>query len=176
MEIKSISQKIFRSSPSKIENNGSHTNPFGVSFKGNMISADVFETVAKKSNLVERFSELATKATNKGKMVTSAIVGSMGDVTSAISTRLNSVVSFGRRIGEGATKAWSYLNTKNLKMSLELVERRSKELLALNIIPESRYNVKNLKKLDPIGELEAMFQESANAKIMEAIAWITIKN
>lgn len=148
MEIKSISQKIFRTSPSKTETNCSHTNPFGVSFKGNMISADVFETAAKKSNLTEGLSGLAERVTNKSKMVTSAIVGSMGDMTSAISTRLNSVISFGKRIGENAVKAWSYINTKNLRMSLEIVERKSKELFNLDFMPETRYSVKNLMKLD----------------------------
>lgn len=176
MEIRSISAKIFKTAPGKIESNSAHTNPFGVNFQGNMIKADVFETEAK-SNII---GGLAEKVSNRGKMVVSAIVGSMGDMTSAISRRLDSVVSFGKRIGETATKAWSYLNTNNLKLSLEVVERKSKELFKLDLGKE--YRVKNLLNLEKTGKMDRfegmlseiidriMMEKAANAKVMEATA------
>ena len=48
------------------------SNPFGVSFKGNVIHADVFE-----STKIENNESIATKAANKGKLFVSALVGNI---------------------------------------------------------------------------------------------------
>lgn len=102
MEIKSISSisgKLFKTNTNKIEkseNRSSHTNPFGVSFKGNIINADVFE---ENSSLTER--------QNRGKMLVSTLVGSINSINSSISKRLNSVVNFGRRVGETTSDLWN---------------------------------------------------------------------
>lgn len=154
MEIKSISQKIFRTSPKVNENNASHTNPFGVNFKGKMISADVFES-AEKTGIV---SNIAEKVGNKCKMLTSAIVGSIGDMNSAISSRLNSVVDFGRRVKEninglglnisgGLSRTWDYLNNTNLFITMGL--RKNYDRLSL-------------------AEKALIYEDLVNAKVMEA--------
>lgn len=156
MEIKSISEKIFRTSPSKAENSSNHTNPFGVSFKGNMISADVFETAAKSDAGVR----LIEKVSNKGKMLASAIVGSIGDMNSAISTRLNSIANFGRRIGENVAKAWNWMNNTNLVINIDTAERVSKNLFKIDLMDESRFRVKNLMNhKNPNETLRPMFEE-----------------
>lgn len=154
MEIKSISQKIFKTSSAKIENS-KHTNPFGVNFKGNIISADVFESSEKADNVSFKGAEWAAKASGKCRMVASAIVGSIGDVTSAIKTRLNSVVDFGRRIKEGTTnlidRIPSMMGTESM----------------LNRINDYRvYNVSRLLKQQP-ESLENSFRELNLA--MEAV-------
>lgn len=140
MEIKNISNRIFKASPNKIENAGAHTNPFGVSFKGNIINADVFEKTENKSrisfgsNLVERVGE-------RSKLAMSAIVGSVNSVNQAFGARIDSIVKFGRRIKEnasrtweslnnikiedGITKAWDWLNTNNLRIRFDIVDKKA---------------------------------------------------
>lgn len=184
MEIKSVSKKLFRATP-KIEKNSNHTNPFGVNFQGNMIKADVFETEAK-ANLVNKISEAGRGI--KGKLAESALVGSLGNMSAAISQRLNSVVSFGRRIAENTTKfvedaskmgenaakslkdAWTFANTHNLKATFDIVERKSRGLFQLDILDKT-WSVDTLKGMEKEGEmsqLESMFAEVVNNKVMEA--------
>ena len=99
MEIKSISAKLFRTNVNKSENQSNqasnHTNPFGVSFKGNIINADVFED--KKSDLTEK--------QNRGKMLVSTLVGSIGALNATMSNRLNSVVNFCGRVKDSTVEA-----------------------------------------------------------------------
>lgn len=107
MEIKSISQKIFRTSPNKTENNhnkvdSNHTNPFGVNFKGNIIQADVFDK-SEKSSISFKGAEIAAKVANKGKIWSSAMVGALNmNINEAMSKMLNPVKSFGRKVKENA--------------------------------------------------------------------------
>lgn len=151
MEIKSISSissKLFRTTANKVEkseNRSSHTNPFGVSFKGNIINADVFEE--KNSSLTER--------QNRGKMLVSTLVGSINSINSSISNRLNSVVNFGRRIKESTTNAW------NRAQSIDMGTFLSERIPALG----GTYSVNNLQKR-PVSELEALLTEKISA--MEA--------
>ena len=117
MEIKSISKNFFKTSTSRIENNSTnnsnHTNPFGVNFKGNIITADVF--VRANSGLVEKVS-------NKSKMLTSAIVGSLNAFNQSMSTRLNSIVSYGKRLGTEVSQVLnreiSMPNINNIKAAV----------------------------------------------------------
>lgn len=161
MEIKSISQKIFRTSPNRINNSDSaHSNPFGVNFKGNIISADVFETTAAKTGLAEKVS-------NRGKMVVSAIVGSINDVNQAICKRLDSVVGMGRKIRENVelgvsnvrenmSKAWGYINSTNLFVTMGL---KNNDVL---------YKPKNLDKMS-LDERRTLLQGLIEEPVMEAV-------
>lgn len=160
MEIKSISKNLFRTSPNKIENSGSHTNPFGVNFKGNMISADVFET-ATKSNMA---SDLMERVSNRSKMVVSAIVGSINSVNQNISSRLNSVVSFGRRIKENAANLCKYLNETKLTINIGLSEKTSNDLFRMDLWSQGAYSINKLKKR-PVSELESMLEEAVAARV-----------
>lgn len=161
MEIKSISNRIFQPAKNKVENNSSQTNPFGVNFKGKMITADVFEPAASK---------LSEKVANKGKLLTSAIVGSINDVNEAIGRRLNSVVEFGRRIRENTSRfaqntknniseAWSYLNDTKLVMNIG----NSEPLLSLKRVNNS-WNKEMLRQKN-VSELEEMFTSLINTRI-----------
>lgn len=147
MEIKSISSisnKLFKTNANKIEkteNRSSHTNPFGVSFKGNIINADVFEE--KNSGLTER--------QNRGKMLVSTLVGSINSINSSISKRLNSVVNFGRRIGETTTNLWN--QARGVDMSTFFAGLPDK-MSAIG----GAYSVNNLQKR-PVSELEALLTD-----------------
>lgn len=64
------------------------SNPFSAtSFKGNVLTADVFET----------------KATKKNKLTYSALVGSINDAFPTFRKGIESVVAFGNRMKEGIT-------------------------------------------------------------------------
>lgn len=144
MEIKRISERIFKTPASRIENHENQTNPFGVSFKGNMITADVFETACPK---------LAEKAANRGKMWVSAIVGSMNDVNEAISKRLNSAMAFGSRVKENALRLGKYLNETKISINLGGADN------FFNLKwPQGSHSVKSLMKMDPEAELEDMLK------------------
>jgi len=150
MEIRSISEKIFRTSPSKTENSKcNQTNPFGVSFRGNVVSADVFECATKKSNIIEKVS-------NRSKMVMSAIVGSVNSASQVISSRFNSILSFGNRMHEGVKKAWN-----GMKSHMETLGSKSKEMIKndwLDRFCENR----------SVKELSSMFEEVIAARAARA--------
>lgn len=146
MEIRSISQKIFKSGQnSKVENNSRQTNPFGVNFQGNIIKADVFERSEAK---------LGQKIAQKGKMLSSAIVGSINSVNKAISQRLDSVVRVGKNLRQNVLKAGERVSSlwaqaKSIEISLGMPKMRD-----LALIP-NEYNITRLSKKDPsaLGDL-----------------------
>ncbi len=146
MEIRSISQKIFKSGQnSKVENNSRQTNPFGVNFQGNIIKADVFERSEAK---------LGQKIAQKGKMLSSAIVGSINSVNKAISQRLDSVVRVGKNLRQNVLKAGERVSSlwaqaKSIEISLGMPKMRD-----LALIP-NEYNITRLSKKEPsaLGDL-----------------------
>ena len=70
------------------------TNPFGVSFKGSVIHADVFEKVSE----VAQKETLRSKVANRGKLMVSALVGNINNFNDAMKSRMNSIVSFGKKV------------------------------------------------------------------------------
>lgn len=136
MQINKISQKVFTPRAKTTQN---HTNPFGASFKGNIITADVFES-AKKVGLREKISE---KITQKGRLAFNTVLGSINSLNQKISGRFDSVISFGRRMREGMKNVTEFLNESKLIFNFNSSERFFKMDLANN-----SYNVKNLVKRD----------------------------
>lgn len=83
-------------SPRKTE--GHSSNPFAAtSFKGNVLTADVFETKQNKPSM-------------KDKLKLSAFVGSIGDAFPTFRKGLESVIAFGGRMKEGFSSAINKLN------------------------------------------------------------------
>lgn len=73
------------------------TNPFAAtSFKGNVLTADVFETKDKPGMA--------------NKLKASALVSSISSMGSKIHAGLESVVSFGNRIKDNVVEGWNRLN------------------------------------------------------------------
>lgn len=144
LSINNISKNFFRTTAlKKVDKN--HTNPFGVSFKGNVLTADVFQT-ATKTNLIQ-------KASNKSKMLTSTIVGSINNFGSSISTRLNSVIEFGNRIKHNASEFWKKAQETEINFDMSKISTRLKKINLLN----ADYSVKSLVKR-PVSELEDMLK------------------
>lgn len=125
------------------------TNPFGVSFKGSVIQADVFES----SN-----SGVTNKISQKSKMFASAIVGGINNFNEAFKARMNSVVSFGRKISQNVSDTlnrWS-----NIEVSLNINDFA--ETVKNKMFPDSQYKVKNLAKKSA-SELGDLLQAAMSA-------------
>lgn len=148
MEIKSISNKIFRAAPKLSESNCNQTNPFGVNFKGNIITADVFtKAMPEGSKLIERVS-------NRSKMLTSAIVGSISSMNSSISSRLNSIVSFGRRMRDNVSNAWNLANNIEIHVNVPNMVNSLKE----RISSANAYSVSRLSR-SSVEDLAGIFED-----------------
>lgn len=125
------------------------TNPFGVSFKGSVIQADVFES----NNL-----NTSQKLSSKSKIFASAIVGSINNFNEAFKSRMNSVVSFGRKITKDAAE--TITKWANTEVSLNFGDFA--QTVKSKIFPNSQYKVKNLVK-QPVSDLRNMLQAELTA-------------
>lgn len=145
MEIRSISKNFFKTASCKAENNNNQTNPFGVSFKGSFVPADVF---------VPSSGKIGEAVTKKSKMVTSAIVGSINSLSQSLTSRLNSIVNYGRRMRENAANFWNnaknteihldFLNTQNIK---NILNTNINEWMTNKMIPLNKRSVADLENM-----------------------------
>ncbi len=115
------------------------TNPFGVSFKGNVIQADVFESARKNlngKNLAER-----------GKLFASAVVSGINSFNEAFKSRMNSVVSFGKKITTNVFDTIERIG--NTEISFDMTGLKNK------LFPDRQYSIKNLttKSVDELKTL-----------------------
>lgn len=146
MKIGSISKNLLDIKQKKAENTNNTTNPFGVSFRGNIVAADVFE---------EQNSSVKARP-NKGKIFVSTLVGSMN---STLSTRLNSIVSFGRRVKENTNNFWQMANNTEINFDMT----RISNYLKMNVAPSftGAYSVNSLRKRS-VSELDEILQRELN--------------
>jgi len=138
---------IFKSARTEAKTNApSHsTNPFGISFKGNVIQADIFQTTANKINAGHMLRE-------RGKMFMSAVVGNINSFNEAIKSRLNSVVSFGRRVKDNVANWWEMAKNTEVTFDMSGLNKFISERFHTN-----PYGVNNLLKR-PVNELEELLR------------------
>lgn len=120
------------------------TNPFGVSFKGNVIQADVFEGAAKK-NIAENISE-------RGKLFASAVVSGINNFNESFKARMNSVVSFGKKITSNVFDTIERIGNTEISFDMTGIKNR--------LFPDRQYSVKNLTN-KPTEDLKSMWQSLA---------------
>lgn len=125
------------------------TNPFGVSFKGSVINADVFEN---------KNPDLMNKISSKGKLFASAIVGNINSFNEALQSRLNSAVSFGKKIKSNIFESLEKMT--NVEVSVDFQE--FSETIKNKFFPNRQYKIKNLVKL-PVSDLETMLKQEISA-------------
>jgi hypothetical protein len=100
MEIASIRQRLFNTT--KYEKTVTRqSNPFA-SFKGNVLNADVFETLSNEASA------------QNNKLTYSALVGSMANFGSKIKEKWNAMISFGSALKEQVAADWDNLLTNQL--------------------------------------------------------------
>lgn len=164
MEIKSISNKIFKTASKTNENQtnqSNHTNPFGVNFKGKMITADVFDSSEKSE--VSFAGNIASKVAGKSKLITSTFIGAMGNLSNSISGTLNKAVNTFKNAGKSINRVWNYLNDTNVSISFDLVKRSSRRLA--DIYTDNKvYNVSELLKKNPLDYIGPKFKDAVAVK------------
>lgn len=102
LSIPSIRERLFNTSKHEQTTQRNTSNPFAAtSFKGNVLTADVFESSTKKN----------TNITATNKLKASALVGSISGYGERFQNMINSVVSFGNRVKENVTNGWNKLNS-----------------------------------------------------------------
>ena len=163
ISIRSGAVNIFRTANHTTkEQNTKHSNPFGLSFKGNVLQADVFSSSKPK---VQNNESFIGKITEKTKAVKSTIVGGINNFNTELNTRfnngINKIVSFGKKIGHNTKELWRKANETNIVWDLSGLSDSFKNFGKIGEKTES-YKVKDLVKR-PIGDLENMFKEELAA-------------
>lgn len=138
---------IFKSARTETKTNApAHSsNPFGISFKGNVIQADIFQTTANREHSGVSIRE-------RGKMFMSAVVGNINSFNNAIKSRLNTVVSFGRQVKDNVANWWEMAKNTEVTFDMNGLGRFISERFHNN-----PYGVNNLLKR-PVCELEEMLR------------------
>ena len=148
MQISKIDLSLIRrTTPQKVNGsdtiNKNITNPFGVSFKGNVIQADVFET--KKENPFD--------LGEKSKLFASALVSGINNFNASFKARVNSVISFGKKITSDAVEAVKKFGNTEITLDVDAF----KDTISNKLFPDRQYSVANLSK-KPVSELGSMLQ------------------
>ena len=109
LSISSIRERIFN--PTKHEKSVARSsNPFAqTSFKGNVLTADVFVSENKTKNEVQNNAISFT-----GKLKASALVGSIAGIGDKIKAGIESVAAFANRIKDNVVNCWNKLNNTEI--------------------------------------------------------------
>ena len=115
------------------------SNPFGVSFKGNVIQADVFESANKKS-ITDGIAE-------RGKVFASAVVSGINNFNESFKSRMNSIVSFGKKVTTNVFDTLERIGNTEITFDMTGLKNR--------LFPDRQYSVKNLgnKSVDELKEM-----------------------
>ena len=132
--------KAAKASASNAMANQLASNPFGVSFKGNVIQADVFESASK--------SNIAQSITEKSKLFASAVVSGINNFNESFKSRMNSMVSFGKKITTNVFDTIERIGNTEVSFDMNAIKNR--------LFPDRQYSVKNLAN-KPTEELRDMW-------------------
>lgn len=102
LSIPAIRERLFNTSKHENATSRNSSNPFAqTSFKGNVLTADVFESSSVK----------ADQPSFTGKLKASALVGSISGIGERFHNMIESAISFGNRMKEGIVNRWNKLNS-----------------------------------------------------------------
>ena len=129
--------RLQKTNENKIGSNSNSTNPFGISFKGNVLQMDVFDSSTKTS--AGSTNPIKESLNNVNKFVASARVATMNKIESI----KQGAISFGSRVKENITTAYNKLATTEVNLDF------------------MKNSVSRLQKR-PVSELEEMFKTELN--------------
>ena len=151
LSIPSIRERIFNTSKheTSTQRDSNNTNPFAASsFKGNVLTADVFESSNKNDN----------KISFTGKLKASTLVGSISGIGEKFQNIINSVVAFGNRVKNNVANGWNKLNELgNIEISFAPAKNKAismynsvKDALGSSVsdLISSGISVKSVAKMD----------------------------
>ena len=164
LSIPSIRARIFNTSKheSSTQRNSNSTNPFAASsFKGNVLTADVFESSNNKNDNNINFT---------GKLKASALVGSISGIGEKFQNMINSVVAFGNRIKDNVVNGWNKLN--NIEISF--TPAKDKAVSMFNSVKDtlntsvsdliySGISSKNVAKMEDMNAARQLMIDNVNA-------------
>ena len=102
LSIPAIRERLFNTSKHENATSRNSSNPFAqTSFKGNVLTAVVFESSSAK----------ADQPSFTGKLKASALVGSISGIGERFHNMIESAISFGNRMKEGIVNRWNKLNS-----------------------------------------------------------------
>lgn len=161
LSIPSIRQRLFNTSKHESTTQRNSSNPFAAaSFKGNVLTADVFESSAKQS-----------QPAFTGKLKASALVGSISGIGEKFQNMINSVAEFGARIKENVVNGWNKLNSFNpLKEKMSSAYNSVKEALntPMSEMMSSGISAKSVSKMEDMTAARQLLAD--NVAIWEAAA------
>ena len=164
LSIPSIRERLFNTSKHETSTQRNSSNPFAASsFKGNVLTADVFESSSKKSNNNINFT---------GKLKASALVGSISGIGEKFQNMINSVVAFGNRVKDSVVNGWNKLN--NIEISFTPAKEKAismynstKDILFeshhISDLIGSKMSAKYFAKTDDMAMARQMFAERSAA-------------
>ena len=101
LSIPAIRERLFNTSRHESTTHRNSSNPFAASsFKGNVLTADVFESSTKKND----------QTNFTGKLKASALVGSISGIGEKFQNIIDSVITFGNRMKDSVVNGWNKLN------------------------------------------------------------------
>ncbi len=164
LSIPSIRERIFNTSKHEQTTQRS-SNPFAASsFKGNVLTADVFESSTKQSH--PAFT---------GKLKASALVGSISGIGERFQNFINSVVKFGIRAKESVVNGWNKLegieiSFNPLREKMSSAYNSVKEIMSTPIseIFSKGISSKQVAKMEDMTEARALLAD--NVALWEAAA------
>ena len=162
LSVSSIRERIFNTSKHESVTQRNSSNPFAASsFKGNVLTADVFESSSKKSNNNINFT---------GKLKASALVGSISGIGEKFQHMINSVVEFGNRIKENVVNGWNKLNSVEIsftpaKEKAISMYNSTKEIMGMSIsdLVSSKTSARHIAKMEDMAMARQMMSDSVAA-------------
>ena len=163
LSIPSIRERLFNTSKHETttQRNSNNTNPFAASsFKGNVLTADVFESSNKNDNQIN-FT---------GKLKASALVGSISGIGEKFQNMINSVIAFGNRVKDNVVNGWNKLN--NIENSFNPAKEKAvsmfnsvKDTLNTSVsdLISSGISVKSVSKMDDMTEARKLMTDNVAA-------------
>lgn len=153
LSISNIRERIFNTSKHEASVSrpaNSVSNPFAANtFKGNVLTADVFETAKPKEPAF----------TGATKLKASALVGSLSNLGSKIQAGIESIAAFGRRMKEGFSSTWQKL--KETEISFAPLKEAFK-----GAVSNAKENMAAAKS-NMLNKWNSMFEKGITAKQIE---------
>lgn len=159
LSIPTIRERLFNTSKHEATTQRS-TNPFAAStFKGNVLTADVFESSTKNN-----------QPAFTGKLKASALVGSISGIGERFQNIINSVAAFANRVKENVVNKWNKLEGIEISFN-PLKERMNKaynsmrEVLGTSIsdLMYQGVSAKSVAKMEDMTALRTMFKDNVAA-------------
>ncbi len=165
-KLSQLSHRIFNTSVTE-KTVARQSNPFAASnFQKNILTEDVFESSASKSNL-----KMNDKITASSKRIYSMFVGSISDFGSKFYEGIESIKAFGNRMKESIVNTWNKIHELgNKEISLDGAKNvLSRDITSFFVNHHDR-EISKLSKMDPHAEIKPMFKDALSALEADMVA------